>query len=536
MKVTRISVANHSRVNDLNLDVRHHMVLVGPNEVGKSSILRCLDLLLGATTAQLYSRIVLEDLRAASQPLVIEAELADLGADDHALFPDEISVDPVSGKQTLTIRLEAIFDESQTLSVQRTAPSAGTNRQISRDQLAGIGWTLLGATASARDLREDRRSALDDILRAVDLGSEKAKFDGLVEDLRKNLQDSKVLGDIRNDLASHLSKALPENIVKDELSFVPGAAADSDVLSDVRLQVTKQGTPRNLSQQSDGMRALYAIALYDLVSVGANMVGIDEPEIHLHPTSQRSLARLLQDGPNQKFLATHSADIVGAFSPECVVAVRHGGGAVQPAVGFLTDDESMAVRWWVRNRLEPLTARRVVGVEGISDRIVLQRAAELTRRPLDQLGVSVVEVGGSHEMRPIYTLFGPNGFDIPMSRLIDVDAAEETAEDLGVDKADLQSRSVWVSEADLEDEYVAAISPDRMWNALSISSLFSPNELSNAGASTRTSTATGEDVAAFCRAKRYKVRAAIVASSILDEAASRAITSIDNLLNEVMPP
>jgi putative ATP-dependent endonuclease of the OLD family len=536
LKLTRIGVTNHSRVQDLDLEVRNHMVLVGPNEVGKSSVLRCMDLLLGASTAQLYSRIGPEEVRAASQPMVIEADLADFSADHHALFPDEITVDPFTGAQTLTIRLEAIFDANQTLSVQRTAPSAGTNRQISRDQLAGIGWTLLGATASARDLRDDRRSALDDILRAVDLGSEKQAFDALVEALRQNLRDSTVLSGIRDDLAEQLSRALPEKIGSEDLEFVPGAAADSDVLSDVRLQVTKQGVPRNLSQQSDGMRALYAIALYDLVSVGANMVGIDEPEIHLHPTSQRSLARLLQEGPNQKFLATHSPDIVSAFAPECIVAVRHGGSAVQPTVGFLTDDESMAVRWWVRNRLEPLTARRVVGVEGISDRIVLQRAAELTRRPLDQLGVSVVEVGGSHEMRPIYTLFGPNGFDIPMSRLIDVDAADETAEDLGVDRADLQSNSVWVSDADLEDEYVRAISPEKMWAALSSSSLFTRNELSNAGQSTRTATPTQQDVSAFCRMKKYKVRAAIVAASILDEVTSRAIASLDNLLNEVTPP
>src|SRR5699024_9428206 len=64
------------------------------------------------------------------------------------------------------------------------------------------------------------------------------------------------------------------------------------------------------------------MAFYDLVSIGANMIGIDEPEIHLHPTSQRSLARLLKSNPNQKIIATHSSDIVSAFEADSIAVVR----------------------------------------------------------------------------------------------------------------------------------------------------------------------------------------------------------------------
>jgi ATPase subunit of ABC transporter with duplicated ATPase domains len=75
MRLTRITIVNHSRLFDTELEIRGHVVLVGPNDVGKSSLLRCLDLVLGASTAQLYQRVVLEDFRDHDQPLVIEAEL-----------------------------------------------------------------------------------------------------------------------------------------------------------------------------------------------------------------------------------------------------------------------------------------------------------------------------------------------------------------------------------------------------------------------------------------------------------------------------
>jgi len=48
MRIDHIEMSNHSRIRDLRLDVRGHAVIVGANDVGKSSILRLLNLLLRA--------------------------------------------------------------------------------------------------------------------------------------------------------------------------------------------------------------------------------------------------------------------------------------------------------------------------------------------------------------------------------------------------------------------------------------------------------------------------------------------------------
>ena len=534
VRVSRLSVQNYSRLADLDIEVRKHLVLVGPNDVGKSSLLRCLNLLLGASTAQLYSWLVPEDLRDPDQPLIIEADLEEFDADQEALFPDEITVDAATGKKTLMTKLAATFDSNHTLTVERTAPDGGTGRQLSREQIAGIGWQMLGATGLSRDLRADRRSHLDDILQAVDLGTEQATFDALATQFEAALKNSTTLDGLRTNLAGQLSRALPEIVAKDDLVFVPGSSAENDVLSDVRLQITKDGQQRSLSDQSDGTRALFAIALYDMVSVGANMVAIDEPEIHLHPTSQRSLARLLQQGGNQKLIATHSADIVGAFGPECIVAVRSGGKVVQPQANFLSADERMSVRWWVRDKLEPLTARRIAAVEGISDRIVLERCADITDRNLDRLGCALVVTDGAGDMGAIIKLFGSAGFDIPMSLLIDLDAVGATAAKLGVPATDLHLHSTWVSDPDLEAEYVAALGTGTVWTAIENSTLFSDNERANCNSSGPGGTRTADDVAAFCRSSsKHKVRAALVVAPLIGDPQARAIGSINKLLDEI---
>jgi len=533
MRLTNFKVQNHSRLQDAEIEIREHLVLVGPNDVGKSSVLRCLDLVLGASTAQLYNRISADDFTDVTQPLVIEVVLGNLTVLDEATFPDEATVDPVTSVVTLQIRLEATIDANGTLGIDRTAPTAGTGRQLSRVQLDGLGWSLLGATALSRDLRDDRKTAVNDILQRVDLGSEKATFDALVVQIQNELKGSPVLQGLRTDLAGQLSKALPVAVVKDELIFSTAAMADGDVLADVRLQIERDGTIKDITEQSDGLRALFALALYDLVSVGAYMVGIDEPEIHLHPTSQRSLAGLLQSSRNQKFLATHSPDIVSAFPPECIVSVRPGGELVQPKTGFLSDDEKMVVHWWVRDKLEPLTASRVLAVEGISDRIIVQQVADLTGRNLDRLGVSLIETDGCGDMGAIVKLFGVDGFAVPLCLLIDEDARKTTAKKLGVPEADIENHGAFISAPDLEAEYLSALGAADTWAAFLASGLFTTNQLSNCATSGAGGTPTEADIRTFVHGYKHKVRAAMAVAKALDATTAAKIVSADAILTAV---
>lgn len=535
MRLTRVVVKNHSRLDETDIEIRGHLILVGPNDVGKSSLLRCLDLLLGASTAQIYSRTTIDDFRDETQPFVIEATIADLAAEDQAAFPDEATVDPATNELTLALSFEATIEDSDgTIAISRTAPNSGNHRQLSRLQIDQLGWNLLGATAVSRELREDRRNAVQDILQQVDLGAEQSNFETLITQIQDALTTSPVLDGIRGNLSAQLSKALPIVVDKDELKFETDAMADGDVLAGVRLRLERDGKAKDLTEQSDGLRALYAIALYDLVSSTANMVAVDEPEIHLHPTSQRSLARLLRDGKNQKLLATHSPDIVSAFPADSIVSVRPGGVVVQPDAGFLSDDEKMVVHWWVRDKLEPLTANGVIGAEGISDRILIERIADLTDRNLDRLGISLVETRGSGNMPAIIKLFGASGFRIPLSILIDEDARAETADVLGVAPADVERHGVYVSQPDLEGEYIAAIGHAETWDILETSGLFTAHKLKSWPVTGSGATRTAEDVRGFCL--KNKVHAAMAIERALDRAAAEKIASVCAVLDEIAKP
>src|SRR5690606_31289334 len=96
---------------------------------------------------------------------------------------------------------------------------------------------------------------------------------------------------------------------------------------------------------------------------------------------------------------------------------------------------------WVQDKLEPLTARRIVFVEGLSDRIVLVRAAHLLDFDLDRAGVSIVEGTGAGAVASVVALFGARGFDVPLTLLIDEDARSKTAKHLGVAAEDLATQT-----------------------------------------------------------------------------------------------
>ncbi|MFP5327844.1 MAG: ATP-dependent endonuclease [Acidimicrobiia bacterium] len=112
------------------------------------------------------------------------------------------------------------------------------------------------------------------------------------------------------------------------------------------------------------------------------------------------------------------------------------------------------VRHWANRLIEPLTARSVLAVEGPSDRILVERVAELTDLDLDRLGVAVFDLDGAKLFPFAYDVFGPGGFDLKLTGLVDEDARGTWASAVGVGPADLEAAGYVVCDPDLEGVYI----------------------------------------------------------------------------------
>ena len=591
MKLKHLRITNCNRVSDIDIEIRGNLVLIGPNGSGKSTVLHCLDMLLGMDNLQLLRILTEKYIRDESQPMTVETVFGDLENDELTTFSD---ADDVQNGNDLRVRLDARFDDgsiSITRSFSGNAtPKKLSKTQIEAfgwtllraesnvrdiwfeqesiaeeekrkinlgDGKAALGINLGdGEAALGIDLGDGKAALgidLGDGKAALgnDLGAEAAPgtnpggaettsatslipneeaFSKTAKHVSSMLPNAEALETMGQELARKLSQTLPFVFGKDDPKLPPEATGSNDLANSVQQKIRDDGLLQLVNEQSDGMRAFFTMVLYDLLRKGTNILAIDEPEAHLHPSSQRSLAKMLKAGDGQKILVTHSPTIAGSFEPEEIVVIRSDGSAVQPKEGFLRGDSGMFARWWIGRQLEPLTAGAVIAVEGPSDRIIVDRVATVLGFDLDRNDVVLVETNGCGDMKVVEAIFGDGGFGIPLYELIDKDAQDDVARRLKVNPSGLEARNIFVSVKDLEDEYVQAIGARKLWDRLKETSTFSKNVFALCKVEAD-GYPTEADLAEFIRGKsNRKIPSALVAAGLIDSTNALSMGSVTRLL------
>lgn len=181
------------------------------------------------------------------------------------------------------------------------------------------------------------------------------------------------------------------------------------------------------------------------------ILGIEEPELYMHPTAQRtirSVLRTIGDAGDQVVFSTHAPLLVDvAFFDEIVRVEREPASPPTPSAPAETkvaqlpmkrmiDDlvarhpklrdsvnaKSMRERYshaYTPTRNEGFFAKRIVLVEGPTESYCLPIYARARGYDFDRLGVSVIECGGKGQIDRLYRIF--NELGIPCYVLFDFD-------------------------------------------------------------------------------------------------------------------
>lgn len=535
MRIAKLKITNHSRVRDMDLTIGKHAVIVGANDVGKSSILRLLHLALGASIGQIYQQMTVADIRDVNNELFVELEFVEFTPEEQTLFFEAIDVAPNSGAQKLRIQLSAsaVDDDPDAIVVRRFFPDAGHDRGPTRAQQQAFGWRYLPATRNASASALDgANSALRTLLGSLDLGTDEEKLAEVLETFNAALGANETVVSLKQRVSMHLSKAMPRSVEEQDLAVRTASDPSDDLLGNVTLFFREDGQHIPLSDQSDGIRQLMSMTLFDLAEGNANVIAVDEPELHLHPASQRTIAELFRTAQNQKLLVTHSPYIVQRFEPAEVIAVNRDGEAHQIPGTQLKHVEKIQANWWSPQLLEALTARYVIVVEGLSDRIIVEKAAELMGLSLDRLGAVVFDIGGAAKFPHVYKLLGKDGFRTRILGLVDKDAEGKWLGAFGGKPKHILGTGLWVSDPDLEAEYCAALTGVGVANRLIESGYCREQSLLSSCDVTDLSSITNDAMAKYCRDNKVDIARTIVTNLQLIDA--QKITSVNGLLTKLV--
>lgn len=531
MRLTKVAITNHSRIQDLNLDIRRHAVIVGANDVGKSSILRMLNLVLGTSTSGLYQALSPADLRDPDQPLLVNALWADFSDKNRRPFSAEITIgdDQVTEHLWVQMRVEVDPDDEETVSVRRWFPESGHERAPNREQLEEFGWRYLRATRGT-SLMEGPHSPVRTLLAAAELGTNEEGLKALLNQFNDELASNQTVGDLLERVAQHLNRAMPRAVTRESFAVRSVTDPSSDVLKDVSIFLNRGDAQVSLTEQSDGVRQLMSMTLFDLAEGTANVLAIDEPEIHLHPTSQRTAADLLSGDGNQKVIVTHSPYVLHRFEPSEVIAVDRHGHCHQIGNAKLSRVEKVRAHWWSPRLLESLTARFVVLVEGDADRVIVEAVAGALNVDLDRLGAVILELDGADKFRNVFPLLGPDGFGPTLLGLVDEKESGPWVNAFPGKRATVVDQKVFISAADLEEEYTQALGGPATARALIDGGFCQEQGILQATNVAALESISPEAAAKFCRDKGKVDAATCIADALTVETAEK-IGSVSRLLH-----
>jgi putative ATP-dependent endonuclease of OLD family len=246
--------------------------------------------------------------------------------------------------------------------------------------------------------------------------------------------------ELEKSLTGMLAEGFPESSV--EVEFEPPEIGDfftkgSRLYVDdgIRTEATSKGH----GLQRELMLAILRVYVEYLETEAGikptRVFALEEPELYLHPQAQRRLAVMLQQiSKNDQVIAcTHSPLFVDVSEYQRIrlvskPSVREGTSIRQVTVELFPGDAKANFRLAVAynsDRNELFFARKVLLVEGESDKIAFTEMATKLDIDLYHEGISIVEVGGKGNLLNFMKVVG--AFGIPYVVVFDTDPSDQNS-------------------------------------------------------------------------------------------------------------
>ncbi len=450
MKVVRLSIENFRSIKSTDLKFDGHTLLVGPNNVGKSTVCEALDLVLGPDRISRFPPIEEFDFHNAHylQPpadeggeptpvrIRIAVVLVDINAEvenrcgqhlefwhtveGRVLGPGEAAeANPPLVVSCLRLETQAWYnaeeDEFEAQTYFSHSPNAEPDEldRVGRDIKRLFGFLYLRAVRTgSRALSLERGSLLDVILRLR--GTRAGLWEKTIERLRgldieqdaANLHP--VLQSIEARLGNYIATDVPGRTTKLHVSQLTREHLRKTMAFFLSMSQEQQPVP--FQQVGTGTLNVLVLALLSFIAElkpSSVIFAMEEPEIAVPPHTQRRIADYLLHKTTQAFTTSHSPFVIERFEPEQTLLLSRGpdskvvGQRMSDTSGLKGNDFRRYAR---RGLTECMLGKGAIVVEGLTEFHALpvvarkMEEANVDLHPLDIAGVAFFDADSEGQM------------------------------------------------------------------------------------------------------------------------------------------
>ncbi|MFG6466777.1 ATP-dependent nuclease [Roseateles sp. BYS87W] len=480
MLLTSLKIEHYRGIKALELALGPTTVLVGENNCGKTTVLHalraCLYTLRSAGRASPFEEFDLHfDSKAAdpttAPPIVITLTFEEANAGEWSDEVEQrlggdggvIALMPPDDRSRVQLRVTAqyspVTQEIETVfefldAAGNPLPAKNRGRLTGLQQLRPLFYLSALRDAGKEFSRTSqfwspfvKNSQIDD--------ATKAAIEAQLEDI--NAQIIEAHGTFKG-VREHLAKV--QELValggQDVVSVDAVPARVFDMLNRTQVSIASStGARLPIGRHGEGTQSLTVLMLFDAflkselarkqgVKESKPIVALEEPEAHLHPNAVRALWKTIRDIDGQKFIATHSGDLLSEVELTSIRRIYKSRGQVKVGAivaGVLDARDQRKFDFLVRRtRGELFFARCWLLGEGETEAILFSGVAEVLGLDLEQAGVRCVE----YRLGDIdYFLDAANALGIAWHCLTDADAQGASDAQKAVDRIPETPKRTW---------------------------------------------------------------------------------------------